>query len=465
MQPNSLVQASARKQRGIFLLVVVLIALGLLAGMLAIGFAGDLTRQNRKQQQTTDALAKAKEALIGYAAGVDVAAGFRPGDLPCPDIIDNGVAGGSCSNGGGTTLGRLPWKTLGLPDLRDGDGERLWYAVSDNFKNNPRTPCTAPGQAGCLNSDSRGTITVLGSDGTVVNDGTNPDPFTPSGAIAVIISPGAVMQRQGSASTQDRSAVGVNNAINYLDVGNGEDNAAFTDGTTDGFINGPVYDASRNVIVNDRALAITYFDLMPILERRVAKEVFNCLTSYASDPQNNGRYPWPADMSASASGDYTASFDTLAGRVPDSFDYTLLGVGGPVFSFLCTLTPLLCMRSEWPNSCTIKPPATWWFNWKELALYGLADAYKPQFLGAAPSCGSCLTVNTPSSVQINKQFVVMVAGKQLSAVAGGQPRASVANKSTPANYVEGENDWTTGLADTFSQQAATTTFNDHLIFQ
>jgi hypothetical protein len=27
-------------------------------------------------------------------------------------------------------LGRLPWKTLGLPDLRDGDGERLWYAVS-----------------------------------------------------------------------------------------------------------------------------------------------------------------------------------------------------------------------------------------------------------------------------------------------------------------------------------------------
>jgi hypothetical protein len=24
-------------------------------------------------------------------------------------------------------MGRLPWKTLRLPDLRDGHGERLWY--------------------------------------------------------------------------------------------------------------------------------------------------------------------------------------------------------------------------------------------------------------------------------------------------------------------------------------------------
>ena len=30
--------------------------------------------------------------------------------------------------------GRLPWKTLGLPDLRDGHGERLWYAVSTQLQ-------------------------------------------------------------------------------------------------------------------------------------------------------------------------------------------------------------------------------------------------------------------------------------------------------------------------------------------
>ena len=44
---------------------------------------------------------------------------------------------------------------MGLDDLRDGDGERLWYAVSNNFKYNFRTACAAPGDPGCLNSDSR----------------------------------------------------------------------------------------------------------------------------------------------------------------------------------------------------------------------------------------------------------------------------------------------------------------------
>ena len=463
----------ANRQSGIAL-IVVLVLLGLLVGALAIGLASDLARENKKQKQTTDALAKAKEALIGYAAGVNLnpspaCAGapncVRPGDLPCPDIDNDGVAQGSCGNGAGTTgqaarLGRLPWKTLGLDDLRDGDGERLWYAISNNFKYNFRTPCAAPGDPGCLNSDSRGTLTVRGNDGTIIYDGA-----TVSGAIAVVISPGAVLQRQGSASPQDRSAAGVNNPVNYLDVGNGEDNKDFVDSSnTNGFINGLVHDASGNVIVNDRILAITYSDLMPILERRVAKEVSNCLTSYAADPQNNGRYPWAADMSASAGGVYTAAFNTRMGRVPDSFDYTLLGIGGPVISFLCSVLPLLCMQSSWPASCTITV-GSWWTNWKDLAFYSVADAYKPQFLGAAPSCGGCLIVNTPSSVQTNKKFVVMVAGKRLSGVAGGQPRATIPNKSSPGNYLEGENDWTTGVADTFSQQPATATFNDYLLFQ
>ena len=471
-----------KRQRGIAL-IVVLVLLGLLVGVLVVGFTGDLARQNKKQQQTTEALAKAKEALIGYAAGVNLAAGaYRPGDLPCPDITNNGVAGGSCSNGGGTTLGRLPWKTLGLQDLRDGDGERLWYAVSTNFKNNPSTSCSLPGQpgymlgaeAGCLNSDSRGTITVRGSDGTIVNYGTNPDPFTPSGAIAVIISPGAVMQRQGSATTQDRSAAGVNSPINFLDVGNGEDNAAFTDGSTDGFINGPVYDVNRHVIVNDRVLAITYSDLMPLLERRVAKEVFNCLTGYAADPQNNGRYPWAADIAASASGDYSDVAGNRYGRLPDSFNQTILGTNLPPTAAICSATPSLCMWGSWRGSCALSAaPSSWWTNWKEMVFYAVAQNYQPadpvSFVLGVPApgpCGSCLTVNPPSAAA-NKKFVVMVAGKRLSlsAVAGVQPRASTGDKSTAGNYLEGENDWTAGVADTFSQQSATNTFNDYLLFQ
>src|SRR5882672_3304901 len=113
----------ANRQRGIALLIV-LALLVLLVGTVMVGFSGDLSRQSRKQQQTTDALALAKEALIGYAAGVDLTAGAaRPGDLPCPDQNNDGVADLGTCNSAAERLGRLPWKTLGLPDLRDGDGE------------------------------------------------------------------------------------------------------------------------------------------------------------------------------------------------------------------------------------------------------------------------------------------------------------------------------------------------------
>ena len=131
-------QGHVKQQRGIALLLV-LSLLGLLAVVLVIGFTGDLTRQNKRQQQTADALARAKDALIGYAANYrddhpDQVFGY----LPCPDmngIAGEGIANPACGTEDVTVIGRLPWKSLELPPLRDGDGECLWYAVSGNFKN------------------------------------------------------------------------------------------------------------------------------------------------------------------------------------------------------------------------------------------------------------------------------------------------------------------------------------------
>jgi type II secretory pathway pseudopilin PulG len=485
-----------RGQRGIALLVV-LALLTLLVGAVMFGFAGDLA-QNRKQQQTTDALAKAKEALIGFAAGVNLnpspsCAGapncVRPGDLPCPDSDNDGVAEGSCGNAVGTTgqtarLDRLPWKTLGLEDLRDGDGERLWYAVSNNFKYNVRTICATHGDPGCLNSGSPGTITVRGNDGAIIYDGA-----TVSGAIAVVIAPGAVLQRQGSASPQDRSPAGVNDPANYLDIGNGEDNKDFVDSSnTNGFINGLVYDASRNVIVNDRVLSVTYTDLMPILEHRVAKEVRNCLTGYAAG--SHGRYPWAARIDDSAAGDFSSKQGYRFGRIPEQFDDTLLGqipAGGPlagVVSFVCGLTPAVCMSNSWPSpaatpACNI-PVGSWWVNWKEQVFYGVAAAYAPAVIvqlvppaltvpppGGCGIPGNCMTVNPPSATE-DKQVVVIVAGKQLASVAGGQPRGTTAQKSDPANYLEGANATNVPNAPsnfTFTQQPGGASFNDYLLFQ
>lgn len=501
-------RTSATRQRGqALLLTVLLLILG--ASVLVYNLATPGKVDIDKDKITADALAQAKAALIGYAAGVDnLAGGDRPGDLPCPDLNDLGSPTAPC-NTQASRIGRLPWKWLGLPDLRDGDGERLWYAVSDNFKYSTRTACVAPGDAGCLNSDSRGTITVRNTAGAVIYDGTNPDPYTPSGVVAVIFAPGAVLQRQDTGTLQNRSCTGGSctaagvcnvipytntpkcNPINYLDILSGtEDNADFTDGSNaNGFINGVIRDAGGNAIVNDRLIVITYQDLMPVVQRRVAREVLNCLSTYASDPQNNGRYPWAAPI-ADTTPPYTDQINTRFGRVPDtdtaSSTYllaTFRGVVGAVSTAVCTdiLIPSpLCMARDWPASCGIKQ-GTWWTNWKEMVFYGLAQPYQPADPisgllgvpapggcgGACPGPNCCLLVDPPTPVA-NKRVVVVVAGKRLSAAdyptGNGQPRTTVPNKQDATNYLEGTND-NTATSYTYEQQPISNSFSDFLQYQ
>lgn len=295
-----------------------------------LGDAKSLAQRAKLEEsrKTSAALAEAKAALIGYAVSRQIdpnctAPGNncpRLGDLPCPDLTNDGAADnvpicgrhdGRGAGGQSRQLGRLPWKDLRLPDLRDGAGERLWYAVSTNFKVNARSRCTTPSSAGCLNSDSSGTITVKNQDGSYRHDGRNDaDGYTKSGAVAVVIAAGSPLRRVGYGE-QDRSCTSTCDPRDFLEVGNGEDNATFQDRDTDGdgdgdgspngFTQGDVLDSGGSVILNDRILPITYQDLMPLLEKRVVGEVLACLSSYSSyiDPGsgeniNKHRYPWTA---------------------------------------------------------------------------------------------------------------------------------------------------------------------------
>lgn len=354
---------------------------------------------------------------------------------------------------------------MDLPDLRDGSGERLWYAVSTNFKNNPRTSCTSPSDSGCLNSDVLGTITVRAPDGSLVHNGSNPDPYFPSGVVAVVFSPGRVLKRQDN-TEQDRTCGTDTGCVssdicsgstpsntpkctpqNYLDITlTFEDNASFLDSTTNGFIQGEVFDANGNVIVNDRLLAITYEDLIPLLEQRVVGETLACLKSYAGRPTNLGKYPWAAKLD-SVSEPYPDDTDTRFGRVPDSL----------------TNTESNDMDGSWPSSedgCNIGI-GTWWRNWKELIFYGVAGAYKPTSTNL--SClplESCLTVDPPSTTA-NQQVVIIAAGKRLqAAVPGGQQRADSGQKSEVTNYLEDENATIPPTDEVLTSGTATPLFND-----
>lgn len=114
-----------RVQRG-----AVLIALFVVLVMIATGTAVATLRHlavsapSRLVEQRQ--LALAREALLGYAEAHYCLNPAEPLDalLPCPDSpTAEGVAATLCP---GLSRGGLPWRTLGLPPLRDASGTCLW---------------------------------------------------------------------------------------------------------------------------------------------------------------------------------------------------------------------------------------------------------------------------------------------------------------------------------------------------
>lgn len=237
------------------------------------GFLPTSEIQLRNDRLTAEITARAKEALIGRAAS----SATRPGQLPCPDTNNDGVAEAADTNGCPSgNIGRLPWITLGIGDLRDAAGERLWYAVSTRFTRNPPCTLTTPASShSCyLNSDTRGNLTVSQDLAAQV---------ITSEAVAVIFAPGATVPGQ------IRSAANVNNPVHYLDTADGVNNA---------IAGGPFISAIASSTFNDKLFVLTTSQLMPVVEMRVAREVLKLLEAYRTATGvlgyngGTGVYPW-----------------------------------------------------------------------------------------------------------------------------------------------------------------------------
>jgi len=415
-----------KRQRGAALLIaLVIVVLGVSTGLLSAYSQRNI--QAERDQITDAALTRAKAALIAYAVSRPVgisgtlANAARPGDLPCPDRDNNGQDEPDCGNGSGSTyqdyrLGRLPWITLELPDLRDGSGERLWYAVSSNFKQRYRY--NSP-----VNSDTPGTISIRDASGNLLRDAQ-----AGQGVVAVIIAPGNVLRRPSSVSdptpyTQARSLAGQNTAQNYLELVAAEDNADFVDNTQNGFIAGPVRDANGSLISNDRMIWITAEELALAMEKRVIAEVVQCLREYGQYPDNGGRYPWTAPDTS-----FMDATGSRFGRIPDN-------------PFTRTRNSAAAMQDTWTGDCNINSNSGWWPNWKELVFYGLADFHKPDPAVPIGNCSSvtpfvnCLSLNGHT----DRQFVVIVAGRRIATTAPPQSRSTTAQKNSASNYLEGSN--------------------------
>ena len=282
-------------------------------------------------KRTAAAMVMVRDALIGWSAARTpslLAPNARPGELPCPD--DNPLDGfedGNCAAG---AIGRVPWKTLGIPEPKDGSGETLWYAYSGSFRiwnTNPNP----------INSDTPGQLTI---------NGTAPA----ANVIAIIFAPGKVL------GAQDRSAAVVSLcattgtniernrcAANYLEGENANGDTIYTT-------------ALASDAFNDKMLPLTSDALFNVVNVRVAKEAIAALETYRAA---NGYYPFANTYGTGAP--YSCTTGLSRGRLP--------------------LDPAGCGQNAWAAGTIFEPNG--WFarnNWNLVTHYAASKACGQFFL-------------------------------------------------------------------------------------
>jgi len=251
------------RQRGASLLIMLVILVVGIAAVLVNSLTSSTVKIAR-QEKTAAALAQAKDALIGFAITYsDTHSGQVFGHLPCPDKAGGnpeGSAEPSCGIPNVSVIGRLPWKTLGLPTLRDGDGECLWYAVSGTYKNNPPPPPAT----GLMNWDTEGQFQAFAAAGTPLTNQNQ--------VVAVIFAPGAPLSGQNRSGTTAPVCGGNYTASNYLDSDAtiGADNAALSSTTSPPAANASsqFFTAGATTKINDQMMFITKQDIWNAIKKR-----------------------------------------------------------------------------------------------------------------------------------------------------------------------------------------------------
>ena len=382
------------------LLVVLLLAVGI--GLFAYGAVSSVSLSQQQDVKTRLALVQVRDALIGWSVARTTTGPLpnaRPGELPCPDMDNDGFEDGSCVAG---AIGRVPWKTLGIPEPKDEAGETLWYAIAGPFR-----IWSMSGTV--INSDTTGDITVYqdNADTTLITPASTATTLTTQ-AVAVIFAPGAPLGQDRSSTTTMACTAPSGTyprnlcASNYLEIWSSVNNAT---------INGPFIQARSSSTFNDRLLVITNADLIPLLELRVARELRTILQSYKANTAcctnlggTAGCYPW-ADLSNgySDADPYNAGEGRNRGRIP-SFGASPYDWG--------------------TNPCGTAVPTlpTWFVNndWRLVVFYTAGQNFLAP-TGTTTYCTTCVDTTLTVDGVAGKEVVFLMPGPNL----GASPRAPV----------------------------------------
>ncbi len=322
---------SSFKQKGATLILVTFIIA--LAATVYVLKAYDPAQLRLEQDKNTYlALNKAKEALIAWSVGHQ----YTPGQMPWPDRhLDPAIYDGSsdCVTTAfqySYLLGQLP----SIPDtnpcldpntglniyaglstysgigqeFRDGQGNRLWYAISRNLVRDHAASNNPIINPSIVRMPTYPWLRVLNRNGSLISNQ----------VAAVIISPGAAINGQNRSGAADASQF-----LDRFQIGAVVfDNRSYTKPDED-FIVG---DDNRNVSTtdptfvkpysfNDRLVYITIDELMAALEKRVGEEVKSNLKAYAKT--HAGNYPFAAAIGGVGSTrKYRCVNNNLLGSLP-----------------------------------------------------------------------------------------------------------------------------------------------------
>lgn len=323
-----------------FIVMLVIMIMGVT--IVLVSALSKVSLQTARNNKSSELLAQAKEVVIGYAVN-GTGGSQRPGDIMRPDSLSasesppnyDGASEMGCLDVTQSNtppfllttnvtnircLGRLPWKNYGLsiesPSENDSTGFMPWYAVSSNLMD-PDTVNVKLNSELLNDPPPHPWLTVRDMNGNVLS----------SRVVFVIIIPGAPLTTQSRPASPNLG--GANQYLDSITVpagctapcvpgtySNSDLDDSFIIGDEHRWIDDPsnpgkqIEDSSYNF--NDKLLYVTIDELMPLIEKRLAREVKSCLDNYAAGSAN--KYPWAAPISDITT--YASSNGTRFGRIP-----------------------------------------------------------------------------------------------------------------------------------------------------
>ncbi|NIO41884.1 MAG: hypothetical protein GTO41_17960, partial [Burkholderiales bacterium] len=302
-------------------------------------------------------------------------------------------------------------------------GECLWYVISGNYKNNPKTN-------DLLNRDTNGQLEIMAADGTGFIAGATP----PQRAVAVIFAPGAILPGQDRtlAATNPPSICGGNyDPANYLDtdVASSIDNAApaGTPHALTRFIAAEHSDLtpSSSDTFNDQLMAIFPEDIfVRHVEQRtdfegyltdpltgLLRKAADCLVAYGrsnDDGVEDKFLPWSAPLDVVAFGNssqYIDIFGLHSGRLPRTV-YTSAILGSHDNSNYFSTPLLVESRCAGWNAVD-----EFWESWKDHLFYAVARGHHPYGHDGHDdnpcSDDECIDVEDPDGIKTDVAAVVI----------------------------------------------------------